>query len=52
MAIRDIPSEGLGLNKAQLIQWYELEIASNLYDDGDLAVLQEKLTQAQNMLES
>jgi len=48
MALRDAPD---GLQKAQLIEWIELEIASNLYDAVDLAALQDKLLQTQNVPE-
>ena len=40
MALRDAPE---GLNRAQLMEYLELEIASNLYDADDLALLQDKL---------
>lgn len=40
MALRDAPD---GLTKAQLIEYFELEIASNLYDAIDVAELQAKL---------
>jgi len=45
MALRDAPE---GLNRAQLMEWIEIEIASNLYDATDLAALQEKLLQTRN----
>lgn len=45
MALRDAPD---GLSKAQLIEYLELEIASNLYDAIDLAALQEKLIQTRD----
>lgn len=48
MALRDAPD---GLSKAQLIEWIELEIASNLYDAIDLAALQEKLLQTRDVPE-
>jgi hypothetical protein len=44
MALRDAPD---GLSRAQLIEWIEVEIASNLYDATDLAALHEKLRQTQ-----
>jgi len=40
MALRDAPD---GLNRAQLMEWIQIEIASNLYDANDLAELQAKL---------
>ena len=40
MALRDAPD---GLDKAGLIQYFELEIASNLYDANDVAELQARL---------
>jgi hypothetical protein len=45
MALRDAPD---GLSKAQLMEWIEIEIASNLYDAVDLAALQEKLIQTRD----
>jgi hypothetical protein len=45
MALRDAPE---GLNRAQLMEWIEIEIASNLYDATDLAALQEKLLQTRD----
>jgi hypothetical protein len=45
MALRDAPE---GLNRAQLMEWLELEIASNLYDAVDLAALQERLVQTRD----
>ena len=40
MALRDVPD---GLNRDQLIEWFQMEIASNLYDANDLAELQARL---------
>jgi hypothetical protein len=40
MALRDAPE---GLSKAQLMEWIEIEISSNLYDAIDLAALHDKL---------
>ena len=48
MALRDAPD---GLSKAQLIEWIELEIASNLYDAIDLAALQDKLVATRDVPE-
>jgi len=48
MALRDAPD---GLSKAQLIEYLELEIASNLYDANDVAALQEKLLQTRDVPE-
>lgn len=48
MALRDAPD---GLSKAQLIEWIEIEIASNLYDANDLAALQDKLVQTRDVPE-
>ena len=48
MALRDAPD---GLSKAQLMEWIEIEIASNLYDATDLAALQEKLLQTRDVPE-
>jgi len=45
MALRDAPD---GLSKAQLMEWIEIEIASNLYDATDLKELQEKLVQTRD----
>jgi hypothetical protein len=46
-----LPTPPDGLNKAQLIQWIELEISSNLYDAIDLAALQEKLVATRDVPE-
>lgn len=46
-----LPTPPDGLQKAQLIEWIELEISSNLYDAIDLAALQEKLIQTRDMPE-
>jgi hypothetical protein len=40
MALRNAPD---GLDKAGLMAYFELEIASNLYDEKDLAELQARL---------
>lgn len=48
MALRDAPD---GLSKAQLMEWIEIEIASNLYDATDLAALHEKLIQTRDVPE-
>lgn len=48
MALRDAPD---GLSKAQLMEWIEIEIASNLYDANDLAALHEKLVQTRDVPE-
>lgn len=47
MALRDAPN---GLNKAQLMEYFEIEIASNLYDETDLAELRAKLLATRDTL--
>jgi hypothetical protein len=46
MALRNAPD---GLNRAQLMEYLEIEIASNLYDANDLAELQAKLVATRDM---
>jgi hypothetical protein len=48
MALRDAPE---GLSRAQLMEWIEVEIASNLYDANDLADLQAKLAATRDIPE-
>ena len=40
-----LPTPPDGLQKAQLIEWIELEISSNLYDAIDLQALHDRLLQ-------
>jgi hypothetical protein len=49
MALPDAPD---GLSKARLIEWIELEIASNLYDATDLKALQDKLLATRDIPEA
>jgi hypothetical protein len=45
MALRDAPD---GLSREQLMEWIQIEIASNLYDADDLAALHEKYIQTRD----
>jgi hypothetical protein len=38
-----LPTPPDGLNRQQMMEWINLEISSNLYDEVDLAALQAKL---------